>query len=195
MRHDPETAPTPLTSTVILLDRARGGDDSARNELLSRYLPTLRAWAHGRLPSGARGLADTEDLVQVTLIGALKQLGRFEHRHEGSFLAYLRRALLNALRMEIRRGRQRRTDTGLSNEQPDLQASVVDVVAGRETMENYEAALSQLPEEARVAVILRLEFEYTYAQIAEATGRATPDAARMYVTRAIADLARVMAHE
>lgn len=189
------TDPKPLTSTVVLLDRARAGDDSARNELLARYLPALRAWAHGRLPPGARGLADTEDLVQVTLIGALKNLDRFEHRHEGAFLAYLRRALLNALRMEIRRGRQRRTYTGLSDDEPDLRASVVDLVAGRETMERYEAALSELPEEARVAVILRLEFEYTYAQIADATGRPTSDAARMFVTRAIADLARVLARE
>ena len=187
------TARTPLTSTVILLDRARSGDDSARNELLARYLPALRCWAHGRLPPGARGLADSEDLVQVTLIGALKHLDKFEDRHEGAFLAYLRRALLNALRMEIRRGRQRRTDTWLPEEMPDLGASVVELVAGRETMERYEAALSALPEEARVAVILRLEFEYTYAQIADATGRPTPDAARMYVTRAIADLARVLA--
>lgn len=184
--------PPPLDSTVTLLDRLRAGDESAREILLQRYLPILRGWARGRLPSSARGLADTDDLVQLSLLGALKHLNTFEYRHEGAFLAYLRRILLNALRGEIRRATRRRTDSGLTDSAPDLQASVVDWVAGRETMERYERALGELAEDQRVAVMLRLEFDYTYAQIAEAMGRPSEGAARMYVTRAIAQLAQIM---
>lgn len=184
--------PPPLDSTLTLLERLRAGDESARDTLLARYLPALRAWAHGRLPSSARGLADTDDLVQVSLLGALKHLEHFEYRHEGAFLAYLRRILLNALRGEIRRTARRRTENGLSDSVPDLGASVVDWVAGRETMERYERALGELGEDQRTAVILRLEFDFTYAQVAEALGRPTADAARMYVTRAIAQLAEIM---
>jgi RNA polymerase sigma-70 factor (ECF subfamily) len=185
--------PAPLNSTLVLIDRARTGDDSARDALLRRFLPALRVWAHGRLPADARGLADTDDLVQVALLGALRNLEGFEYRHDGAFLAYLRRALLNGVRAEVRRGRQRRTDRDVDEERPDLNASVVEQVAGRETMERYERALLELPEEARIAVILRIEFEYPYARIAELTGRETSDAARMYVTRAIRDLARILA--
>jgi RNA polymerase sigma-70 factor (ECF subfamily) len=184
--------PPPLDSTLTLLERLRAGDGSARDILLERYLPVLRAWAHGRLPPSARGLADTDDLVQISLLGALKHLGHFEYRHEGAFLAYLRRILLNALRGEIRRATRRRTETGLSDSVPDLGASVVDWVAGRETMERYERALGELGEDQRIAVMLRLEFDFTYAQVAEALGRPTEDAARMYVTRAIAQLAKIM---
>ena len=184
--------PPPLDSTVTLLERLRAGDESAREILLQRYLPVLRAWARGRLPSSARGLADTDDLVQLSLLGALKHLDTFEYRHEGAFLAYLRRILLNALRGEIRRATRRRTENGLTDSAPDLQASVVDWVAGRETMERYERALGELGEDQRVAVMLRLEFDYTYAQIAEAMGRPSEGAARMYVTRAIAQLAQIM---
>ncbi len=182
----------PLDSTLSLLERLRAGDQSARDSLLARYLPALSAWAHGRLPYSARGLADTDDLVQVSLLGALKHLDHFEYRHDGAFLAYLRRILLNAIRGEIRRSTRRRTDTGLSDSVPDLGASVVDWVAGRQTMERYELALTELGEDQRVAVILRLEFDYTYAQVAEALGRPSEDAARMYVTRAIAQLAAIM---
>ena len=184
--------PPPLDSTVTLLERLRAGDESAREILLQRYLPVLRAWARGRLPSSARGLADTDDLVQLSLLGALKHLDTFEYRHEGAFLAYLRRILLNALRGEIRRATRRRTENGLTDSAPDLQASVVDWVAGRETMDRYERALGELGEDQRVAVMLRLEFDYTYAQIAEAMGRPSEGAARMYVTRAIAQLAQIM---
>src|SRR6476660_4357334 len=57
-----------VTSSFALLLRARQGDEVARNELCARYLPRLRRWAHGRLPSCARGHLDTEDIVQDTLM-------------------------------------------------------------------------------------------------------------------------------
>lgn len=82
-----------LDSTVSLLARFRAGDEIARDRLLARYLPILRRWAHGRLPSYARQLADTDDLVQVSLLRAFNHMGSFEPRREGAFLLYLRRIL------------------------------------------------------------------------------------------------------
>ena len=58
----------------------RAGDDQARSRLVTRYLAILRSWAHGRLPPRARSLADTEDLVQVTLMRALDGVKSFEPR-------------------------------------------------------------------------------------------------------------------
>src|SRR4249920_1526604 len=97
----------PLESTLSLLERIRCGDAAARERLVARCLPVLRAWAHGRLPPHARGLADTDDVVQITLIRALNHLESFEYRHDGALLAYLRQGVLNAIRQEIRRGRRR----------------------------------------------------------------------------------------
>ena len=95
-----------LESTADLLSRVRGGDPAAREQLFARYLPILKRWAHGRLPGSARNLADTDDLIQTSLLRALNRVGEFEPRHEGAFLAYLRQTLLNALRDEIRRSRR-----------------------------------------------------------------------------------------
>ena len=92
-----------MASTATLLARYRDGDNTARDALLERYLPILRRWAHGRLPAYARSTAETDDLVQVTLQRALRRLDQFEVRHEGAFLAYLRRIFLNSVRDEIRR--------------------------------------------------------------------------------------------
>src|SRR5262245_31483701 len=98
-RDDPALrSPRPVESTAVLVDRIRHGDEAALERLFERYLPLLQRWAHGRLPARARGTADTDDLVQVTLMRALKRIEVFEVRREGAFLAYLRSILLNAVR-------------------------------------------------------------------------------------------------
>ena len=55
---------------------------------------------------------------------------------------------------------------------------------------DYEQALARLSPEQREAVILRLEFGMGWAEIAAATERASADAARMLVSRALVELAR-----
>lgn len=180
-----------LETTMVLLDRIRVGDPVAREMLLARYLPILRAWAHGRLPANARGLADTDDVVQVTLLRALRRLDEFEYRHEGAFLSYLRQGALNTVRQEIRRSRRRPTSE-LLDDVADGAVSVVEQAIGREALERYEAELIKLEPDQREAVILRFEFGLAYAEIAEAMGRPSPNAARMLVVRALAQLAQGM---
>ncbi len=179
----------PLESTMALLDRIRVGDAGAREQLLARYVPILQAWAHGRLPVHARGLADTDDVVQVTLLRALGRLHEFEYRHEGAFLSYLRQGVLNAVRQEIRRARRKPTGELVEESIVDGAASVVEQAIGREMLERYETELVQLGADQREAVILRFEFGLTYPEIAEAMGRPTSNAARMLVVRALAQLA------
>jgi RNA polymerase sigma-70 factor (ECF subfamily) len=58
-----------------LLVRARSGDHAALDRLFLRHLRPLQRWASGRLPGWARGLADTDDLVQDTLLHTLKRVG------------------------------------------------------------------------------------------------------------------------
>src|SRR4051812_23968454 len=81
---------TELESSLDLLARARAGDRQALDVLMARYLPRLRRWASGRLPRWARDLADTQDLVQDTLLQTFKRIETFEARHEGALQAYLR---------------------------------------------------------------------------------------------------------
>jgi RNA polymerase sigma factor (sigma-70 family) len=187
--------PAPLDSTAVLLVRAQSGDSAAREALFARFLPVLRRWAHRRLPSGARALADTDDLVQVTLVRALNRIPELEPRQEGSLLAYLRRILLNAVREEIRRSASRGEHRELADDLPDARASVVDEVVGREKMELYERGLAALTEEQQEAVVLRVEFGYSHQQIAEAMGKPSADAARMTVVRALVQLAKAMGED
>ncbi len=190
----PEPPASPMETTAILLDRWKSGDERAREAVFQRTLPILQRWAHGRIPPHARNLADTEDLVQVTLLRALNLLHEFDCRREGAFLAYLRRGILNAVRDQIRRAAVRRP-AGI---EPEALASAgpspLEQVVGRDVMESYEAALARLPEEQQEAVLMRLEFGMDWPAIAAALGRPSPNAARMLVSRALARLAEDM-HE
>ncbi len=184
--------PHPLESTAALLDRIRAGDARARERLLARYLPVLGRWVHGRLPRGARGMADTADIVQVALYRALNRLEAFEYRHEGAFFAYLRQIVLNAIREEIRRSVRRPSAPETAEEPHDATASVVEQAIGREMLECYERALLGLTDEQREAVVLRLECGLSYPEIAEAMGKPSANAVRMLVVRALVPLAEAM---
>jgi RNA polymerase sigma-70 factor (ECF subfamily) len=176
-------------STATLLSSLRDGDESARARLLARYLPVLRRWAHGRLPARARDLNDTNDLVQITLLSALKNLDQFESRHEGALLAYLRTAMLNAIRNEIRRVGRAGTLESLPDDGDVRAADTPTPRLDSSQWLDYENALAKLAERKREAVLLRLEFGMSYAEIASALDRTSEAAARMMVSRALVELA------
>lgn len=180
-RGDPE-------STAELLARARDGDEQARNRLFARVMPPLRRIAHHRIPSRIRDLTDTEDLVQETVLRAFKHMGEFERRGEGAFLAYLRRILLNRIADELRRVGRRPEGQPPAGDLPDPGRTPLDHAVGRDIAEAYEAALATLPEEQRLAVILRVDFGLSHQEVADALGRPSWNAARMLVARGLLKL-------
>ena len=75
-------------------------DQDAGERLFARHVRALQRWASGRLPKWAGDVADTDDLVQETLLQTFKRIGQFEPRGVGSLQAYLRQAILKwALRL------------------------------------------------------------------------------------------------
>src|SRR5687768_1910429 len=102
--------------TIELVVRARGGDRMAVEALLERCLPSLKRWAHGRLPPAARSTLDTGDLVQETVLHVLRRLDKFEPRHVGAMQAYLRQSVINRIRDEVRRVARQPAPVELSDE-------------------------------------------------------------------------------
>jgi RNA polymerase sigma factor (sigma-70 family) len=183
---------TGVVSTADLLQRARHGDKEAINELFSRYLPSLRRWARGRLPRWTRDVRDTDDMVQETLVQTLKHLESFEPRHEGALQAYLRQALVNKVRDEVRRVGRHAIPDAIVEDHADSAASPLEEAIGREALTRYESALHRLRPEEREVIIARVELGQSYQQIAAGHGRASADAARMAVSRALVRLAEEM---
>jgi RNA polymerase sigma-70 factor (ECF subfamily) len=181
-----------LDSTYELVEQAKSGDKEALNRLFARFLPSLRRWASGRLPRWSRDLMDTDDLVQETVVRAVKRIDRFESRHEGALQAYLRQAIVNRIRDEVRRTKRTPGTSELDENQSDRGPSPLEAAIGTQSLERYEAALGRLRPEEREAIVARLEMDGSYQQVAQALGKPSADAARMAVSRALLRLAQEM---
>jgi RNA polymerase sigma-70 factor (ECF subfamily) len=181
-----------VESTVQLVERARAGDQHALDRLFARFFKPLRRWASGRLPRWGRDLTDTDDLVQVTLVQAFKRIEALDLSRVGALQAYLRQAVLNRIRSELRRaGRQ--PDVGNLNDRvEDGARSPLEQAIGGEIVERYETALAALRPEEQEAIIGRVEMGYTYPELADALGKPSADAARKAAERALLRLAEEM---
>jgi RNA polymerase sigma factor (sigma-70 family) len=186
-------SPRPETlTTLTLLARAQAGSEAALDQLCARYRPRLTRWAMGRLPQRARGLLDTEDLVQESLLRTLRNVDGIKAANEGSLQVYLRMVILNRIRDAARRPDLiSPLDSGMP-ENPSGAPSPLEVLIGLDTMEVYERALAALPEADQAAIISRIELGTSYAELALVLDKPTPDAARMAVGRALAKLALAM---
>jgi RNA polymerase sigma factor (sigma-70 family) len=176
-------------TTFRLLERVRAGDEAALEALFARYLVPLRRWASGRLPRHVRDAADTQDLVQETLLQTFKKIEAFEPRREGALQAYLRQALMNRIRDELRRHGRRGAVEAIDSAIPSDSPSPLEHAIGREATEEYERALGRLRPEDREAIIARVEMGYSYEELAEALGKPTVAAARKAAQRALVRLA------
>jgi RNA polymerase sigma-70 factor, ECF subfamily len=179
-------------STFQLLERARSGDQEAVNQLFARHARPLQRWASGRLPKWARDVNDTEDLVQETLLQTFKRIGQFEPRGAGALQAYLRQAILNRIREELRRKGRRPDGTGLTDLEAGNYLSPLEQAIGTEAIERYDQALARLSPDEREALIGRIELGYTYEELAESLGKPTADAARKAAQRALIRLVQEM---
>jgi RNA polymerase sigma-70 factor (ECF subfamily) len=179
-------------SSYELLARAREGDAQALETLCARYLPRMRMWVHGRLPAWARGAIDSQDLVQDTLARVVQKIRTFEPRHDGAFQAYVRQALLNRVRDEIRAAERRAPASPLDSNKPSQTPSPLEEAIGQEALERYEAALDRLRPEDKEAIFVRIEIGLSYAEVADVLGKPSVAAAHMAVSRALVRLAREM---
>jgi len=179
-------------STFQLIERARQGDEEALERLFAQHLKPLQRWAQGRLPQWARDLADTDDLVQDALAQTFKRLDDFEIRGVGALRAYLRQAVTNRIRDELRRKGRHPAVTDLDGIEVDESESPLEQAIGSEAVERYEKGLQRLTPEEREVIIARVEQGYSYEELAEALGKPSSEAARKAARRALLRLAAEM---
>jgi RNA polymerase sigma factor (sigma-70 family) len=184
-----------MESSIDLLERARAGDEAALNALIERFLPRIRRWASGRLPRWARDIADTQDLVQDTLIQTFKRIETFESRGDGALAAYLRQGVLNRIRDEVRRAGRRPPPQDLDSKIEDAAPSPLESIIGVEAAERYDRALARLRPVDREAIVARVELGFSNEEIAVMLGKPSANAARMAVERALVRLAEQMRND
>ena len=126
------------------------------------------------------------------MLQTFKHLETFDARGEGALQAYLRQAVMNRIRDHIRRVGRRPVAGVLDSQHEDDRPSPLEEAVGTEALERYEAALARLSATDRELIVASVELGYSYEQLAEATGRASPDAARKAARRALVKLAEEM---
>lgn len=177
-----------------LLERAHRGSRSAVGALFERYGVWLRRWARSRLPSRARGVVDTSDIVQDALHHTFARFTSFRSRQTSVLRLYLRRAVQNRIRDELRRV-ARRGDAVLPDRpvlRSDADAPQLRELLDEETWRRYLDALRKLPARDRRLIVGRAELGYTSDQLAFMERLPSPAAARGALRRALVRLTDLM---
>jgi RNA polymerase sigma-70 factor (ECF subfamily) len=158
----------------------------------------LLAIANAELPAGLRAKGGASDLVQETLSAAHRARHQFRGRTLSDLRAWLRTILANELAMFRRHyletaARDASREVPLGRREVVSHASPAAQLLRRESEQRLACAVARLPDEFRLAVILRTEQELSFFAIGERLGR-TEEAARKLFTRALV-LLRHETHE
>jgi RNA polymerase sigma-70 factor (ECF subfamily) len=169
-----------------LVAAAQAGERDALEALLRRH--------HDRLHAICRRIvandADALDATQEALIAIARNIGRFDGR--AAFTTWSYRVAANAALDELRRRGRRRTvpladDLGATTVTPTPAGGLDDPERAVERDE-IDAALAALPDEFRVAVVLRDLCDLDYAEIS-AVLEIPPGTVRSRIARGRAALA------
>lgn len=144
-----------------LVDRARGGDEAAFSELVSRYRDRLYGMAR-QACSGLKG--EMDDVAQETLISAFKNLGKF--RGQSAFGTWLYRIAANNCWMRHRK-RSREKLVSLEELMETRQFAAPDDAVKTELSAGVAKALAALPLDFRMAITLADVQGLTMAEAAQ----------------------------
>lgn len=125
---------------------------------MRRHYDTVRAVCHRIVLNSA----DAEDATQQALIAIARSIGDFNEQSKVSTWIY--RIAVNAALDEIRRTRRRAVPVG--DETFTEMSSTVNSLDAAETRIDIQRALAHVPEEFRVALVLRHIVDMEYDDIA-----------------------------
>ena len=189
--------------TQELVALAREGNDAARSEICRVYGERVRWMVRGRMGKELRSKFESIDLVQDTLIHALRRLNQFTYTDEGDFVRWLATIAENELRDNLRKLRAEKRDVRRDVPLEDcrsttgcgyvgipglMRTTTPSIIASRqEDLARLEQAIDQLkPEYRDVIVWIKIE-GLSCEEIGHRVGKSA-DAVRMLATRAMAAL-------
>jgi RNA polymerase sigma-70 factor (ECF subfamily) len=191
---------------IGLLDRARGGDEAARDELFDRCRNYVSLLARVHIESWLQAKVDPSDLVQQTLLEAYRGMGGFKGQSEGEWLAWLKQILKHNATDYIRRYKgaakrriQRevpleavRHGSSLFRIDPsDPGETPSQLVMQHENEIQLAEAVSRLDEDYQQVILLRNVQRLSFNEVAERMGRSRP-AVQMLWLRALRKLKELL---
>ena len=176
-----------MQGTAALVERARGGDRAAYDQLFALASERALLFIRMRLGHKLREQVDSLDILQQAYLEAHRSFDRFAYRGERSFARWLCRLIENQLRAQADHfGAQKRTPDAAApavREAIEKQTGPLTAAGRVEQRERLEAAIAQLEAEEREALLLRHFQQRTQDEIASLLGR-SPSATRRLLGRA-----------
>ncbi len=154
------------TSERILVEMAQAGDEEAFTGIMQRYKRPVLDFMYRMTgdPDAA------QDLAQDVFVRAWRGIGRFEQRPDAMFSTWLfqiaRNACADVHRRWARDPLHAAVGDSTSLEEFPSRQSVERDVAAHETGEQVAAAVANLPEDQRTAVVLAEYEDLSYKEIA-----------------------------
>ena len=162
-----EPRPLPTTpeglSDEELIGRARGGDEAAFGDFVRRHTAAVHRWM-----ARSVGEQDAEDMTQEVFLKAYRGLDRF--RGDAPARAWLAAIADNAVKNRYRSlSRFRRIFSGADPSEIEAAAEAADpeqTARSDESRRHVAEALSRIPPEFRMPVVLRDLEEWSYDELA-----------------------------
>ena len=161
---------TPVISDEELVARATGGDLESFNQLVGRWERPIYALAYRTLGREE----DARDVVQEAFLRAFRGLKGF--KGQAKFSSWLYRITLNLCRDWMRKARRApmiqvpESEDGLdmAEQMPSTAESVEDLVERSQMSAAVAKAMAELPEEQRIAIVMKEYHGLTFQEIADA---------------------------
>ncbi len=192
---------------VDLLQRARGGDNGARDQLFEKCRSYVGLMARAQVESWMRAKIDASDLVQQTMMEAHRGFDEFRGRTEREWLAWLCMILRHNAADFVRRYRgteKRQARREFSLQMPrgggsecfffdpsDDGESPSQALLRREREIEVADAVAQLADDYQEVIVLRNVERLPFDEVARRMGRSRP-AVQMLWLRALCKLEEIL---
>ena len=148
-----------MDDDLVLLDRYAAGDRDAFDDLVRKHQKPLYSLIY-RMVSNPD---DAADILQKTFVKAFTGIGGFERR--SSFRTWLYQIAIN-LAKNLYRDRSRAAQVSLDDVVIRKDPKTLEGIIRKETRELLYRALAELPEKQRLTVMLRIQSQKTFEEIA-----------------------------
>jgi len=157
--------------------------------MTTKFRTMLKRIAAQELPESLRFRLDDSDLVQETLVRAIRSADDFRGTTDIELQQWLREILKNQLIDSIRFHNRQQRDIARDFRDPipelaDTGQTPSETIKQRENDERLWLIVADLPEDYRTVILLRQQLDLSFPEIGERMGK-TADAVRMLWGRAL----------
>jgi RNA polymerase sigma-70 factor (ECF subfamily) len=189
-----------------LIAAAKGGDRDAMGQLLESCRNYLLLLARQEMPSDIKGKLSPSDVVQESCVEAAWGVAGFNGQTRQALLGWLRQIVLHNLADQQRWHRREKRDVGRETpledirrceqgiELPSDHTSPSGRIQAEESFQSLHRAVSQLPEEYRLVIMMHHREGLSFEDIAQRMERSV-DAVRKLWYRAVRQLRAVLEPE